>query len=186
MIQRWMLLAVPLLAADLSAQEIGLPVGSAAPNVTIETLDGRPAPLSPNWGKRPVLLEFWATWCPNCEQIEPAVRRVAERFRGRLDVVGVTVSYNQNPERVKRYAERHGLTHSILYDRAGDASEAYRVPATSYVVIVGTDGRVAYTGLGGDQALEAAVERILAAEAAKRPASASDTTRSTRPTPDRP
>ena len=174
-------------ASTVRAQDVGIPLGAPASNVTIETLAGQPAPLSEHWGQRPVLLEFWATWCPNCEKLEPAIRRITAKYGDRLDVVGVTVSFNQRPERVKTYAERHGLTHRILFDRRGDAAEAYRVPATSFVAIVGSDGRVAYTGLGGDQKLEEAVERVLAAERARAAARADSTPSATRlPEPRRP
>jgi hypothetical protein len=50
-----------------------------------------------------------------------------------------------------------------VYDRRGDASEAYDAPATSYVVIVDAAGKVAYTGVGGTQDLDAAIARALGA-----------------------
>lgn len=157
-------------AAGVGAQDIGIKVGETAPDAKVETLDGKPVQLASLLGKRPVLLEFWATWCPNCEKLEPAIKKLSRDYGDRLGVVGITVSYNQSPERVKRYAERHKLTHTILFDRAGDAGEAYMAPATSYVVLVGADGKVLYTGLGGDQDLDRAVRAALAAKPAARPA----------------
>ena len=49
----------------------------------------------------------------------------------------------------------------LLYDRKGDASEAYDAPATSYVVVLDRTGKVVYTGAGGDQDLEAAIRKAL-------------------------
>jgi hypothetical protein len=49
----------------------------------------------------------------------------------------------------------------VYYDNAGDAAEEYDAPATSYVVIVDREGRVTYTGVGGDQDLDAAIARLL-------------------------
>ena len=45
-------------------EELGLAVGTRAPAVTIEDLEGKPVDLGAWVGKQPVLLEFWATWCP--------------------------------------------------------------------------------------------------------------------------
>jgi predicted transcriptional regulator len=73
--------------------------------------------------------------------------------------VGVAVSVNQSPERVKKYVVEHGLTHEIVYDRTGAATNNYQVPATSYVVVLDKAGKVVYTGLGGDQKLEDAVKK---------------------------
>lgn len=181
-------------AAGLGAQDIGIRVGEVAPDAKVETLDGKPVQLASWFGKKPVLLEFWATWCPNCEELEPSIRKLAKTWGDRLAIVGVTVSYNQTPARVKRYAERHKLEHVILFDRSGDASEAYMVPATSYVVIVGADGKVHYTGLGGDQDLDRAVRAALAsakpapkpAAPAKKPAARKTPSSGARPVSGRP
>ena len=157
-------------AAGVGAQDIGIRVGEIAPDAKVETLDGKPVQLATLFGKRPVLLEFWATWCPNCEHLTETIRTLSRTYGERVGIVGITVSFNQSPAQVKRYVERHGLKHTILFDRSGDASEAYMTPATSYVVLVGADGKVHYTGLGADQDLDRAVRAALAAMPAVKPA----------------
>ena len=154
-------LALALLASPLAlgAQDIGLPVGTKAPAAALVTLDGKPADLSRWVGKGPVLIEFWATWCGNCRQLEPSMHRVAQRYAGRVTLVGVAVGVNQSPERVRRYAEKHKLPLEVLYDARGTASEAYQVPATSYVVVIDRTGKIVYTGQGGDQDLDAAIRK---------------------------
>ena len=161
-------------ATGVGAQDIGIKVGAVAPDAEIETLDGKPVRLSSYLGKREVLLEFWATWCPNCEHLTSTIKTLRQTYGDRLGVVGITVSFNQSPSQVKRYVERHGLKHTILFDRSGDAGEAYMAPATSYVVLVGADGKVHYTGLGADQDLDRAVRAAFAAmppaQATRKPA----------------
>ena len=68
--------------------------------------------------------------------------------------IGVAVSVNQTPTRVKAYVDRHALPWIQLYDRRGMASAEYDAPATSYVVMLNAAGKVVYTGLGGRQDLE--------------------------------
>ena len=155
-------LAATLLgAAPLAAQEAGIPTGSKAPAVAVEDLDGKPVDLGTWIGKRPVVLEFWATWCPNCEELLPAVKAAHARYGDRVAFVGISVPMNQSPRRVKLYAEKHGVPLVHLYDRTGAAIDAYQVPATSYVVVVNAAGTVVYTGLGGDQDLDAAIGKAL-------------------------
>ena len=145
--------------AALGAQESGIAVGSKAPAAVVETLDGKPADLARYIGKTPVVLEFWATWCGNCKQLEPAMLAAQKKHGGRVKFVGVAVSVNQSPERVRLYAAKHGLPFDIVYDRKGFASDAYEVPATSYIVVIDRAGKVVYTGVGGDQDIEAAIRK---------------------------
>jgi thiol-disulfide isomerase/thioredoxin len=150
--------AAPALAAQ---DEIGVPVGAAAPGAMVRTLDGKSVNLNQYIGKAPVVLEFWATWCSNCKELEPRLLEMVKKYSPKVTFVDVAVSVNQSPERVKLYAQKYHYTHTMVYDADGNAVTAYNVPATSYVVVVNKAGKVVYTGLGGDQDLEGAIKRAL-------------------------
>jgi thiol-disulfide isomerase/thioredoxin len=154
-------LALSALGSRLSAQDIGLELGTMAPGAKVETLDGKPAELSTYIGTKPALLEFWATWCANCHELEPKMKALHTKYGSRVSFVGVAVSVNQSPERVKAYVAKHKLPWAQLFDRRGNASGAYDAPATSYVVVLDRAGKVVYTGLGGKQDLEAAIRKAL-------------------------
>lgn len=149
------------LGAAASAQEIGLELGAVGPAAAVETLDGKPADLAQYVGKKPVLLEFWATWCANCHELEPTMKAMHTKYGAKVDFVGVAVSVNQSPERVKAYVAKHELPWIQVFDRKGNASGAYDAPATSYVVVLDKAGKVMYTGLGGKQDLESAIRKAL-------------------------
>jgi thiol-disulfide isomerase/thioredoxin len=154
--------AVMTAAPTLAAQdEIGVPVGAAAPGAMVRTLDGKSVNLNQYIGKAPVVLEFWATWCSNCKELEPKLLEMVKKYSPKVTFVDVAVSVNQSPERVKLYAQKYHYTHTMVYDADGNAVTAYNVPATSYVVVVNKAGKVVYTGLGGDQDLEGAIKRAL-------------------------
>lgn len=154
-------LTLAALAAPLRAQEVGLPVGTKAPGAAVQTLDGKAADLAQYIGKGPVLLEFWATWCENCRALEPQIQTVAKKYAGRLRLVGVAVSVNQSAQAVQRYQLRHPFPGTLVFDKAGAATGAYDVPATSYIVILDRTGKVVYTGLGAEQQLDAAIRKAL-------------------------
>jgi thiol-disulfide isomerase/thioredoxin len=143
------------------AQDIGLALGTVPEPAAVETLDGKPADLSAYVGKTPVLMEFWATWCPNCRELEPTMKSMHAKYGSRVKFVGVAVSVNQSVDRVKAYVDKHGLAWDQVFDRKGNASGAYDAPATSYVVVLDKQGRVVYTGLGGDQDLESAIRKAV-------------------------
>jgi thiol-disulfide isomerase/thioredoxin len=144
------------------AQDLGISRGSIAPPAKMQTLDGKSADLSQYIGKTPVIMEFWATWCPNCKELEPALLAAAKKYGSQIKFIGIAVSVNQTPERVKQFVEKHGLPGDQFFDNKGNATGAYDVPATSYVVVLDKAGKVVYTGLGGKQDLEAEIKKAIA------------------------
>lgn len=145
----------------IAAQESGIAVGAKAPSAKVQTLDGRQTDLSAYIGKTPVILEFWAFWCPNCKELEPALLSLQKKYGSKVKFVAVAVSVNQTRDRVKAYTAKHRYRHVTLFDADGFATQAYDVPATSYVVVIDARGNVVYTGLGGKQDLDAAIRKAL-------------------------
>ncbi len=154
-------IAVAAPEAQAGAQDSGIELGAKAPGAAVETLAGVPAELSSVFDKGPVVIEFWATWCPNCKELEPALLAAQKKYAGKVTFVGVAVSVNQSPRAVQAYVERHALQMTHFFDRRGQAVGAYDVPATSFVVVVNKAGMVVYTGLGGRQDLDAAIRKAL-------------------------
>lgn len=156
-----LLLATSAFFFPLGAQSVGLPIGTVAPSALVQTLDGKTVDLKDYIGKVPVVIEFWATWCPNCKELEPTMLALEKKYGDRVTLLGVAVSVNQSPARVKAYAEKHRLPLEVLWDHEGTATDVYSAPATSYVVVIDKAGKVAYTGVGGDQNLEAVVAKLV-------------------------
>jgi thiol-disulfide isomerase/thioredoxin len=145
----------------IAAQQ-GVAVGSRAPAVVIADLEGRPVDLGRLNGRQPYVLEFWATWCSVCEELLPRVKAAHAAYGDRVAFYGVNVTVNQTRDRVRRYLERHAPPFTTLYDEKGVGARAFDVPITSFIVVVDAQGRVAYTGTGADQDIEAAVKRVAA------------------------
>jgi hypothetical protein len=90
------------------------------------------------------------------------MRAAFQRHGSQVDFVVVAVGVNQSRASVKRHVEGHPLPASrVLWDGSGSAVRAFDTPATSYVVLLDRQGKVAYTGIGPDQDLEAAIARAL-------------------------
>ena len=114
-------------------------------------LDGKPVDLGQYIGKKPVFLEFWATWCELCEAAASPGTCGPCSVWPKVEFIGVNVTVNQSPERVRRYVATHQPGFRPSYDDQGTSIRAYKVPATSYVVVVDRAGTMAYTGTGGTQ-----------------------------------
>jgi peroxiredoxin len=154
------LAAALALPAALGAQDIGLPVGTRAPAVTVEDLDGKPVDLGRYVGKQPVVLEFWATWCPLCQALEPALKTAHARWGGTVQFVAIGVGVNETAASIRRHLADHPLPFPVFFDASGAAVRAYQAPTTSYIVVVDKTGKVTYTGAGAEQDLAPALEHV--------------------------
>jgi thiol-disulfide isomerase/thioredoxin len=144
----------------LYAQEEGIGVGDAAPAVMVHDLDGKAVSLGQYIGRKPVFLEFWATWCESCNALLPRVRAAHAAYGDKVEFIGVNITVNQTPQQVRQYIETHKPPFRTLYDDEGASTRAFQVPATSYVVIVDQSGKVVYTGSGGTQKFDDVLRRI--------------------------
>ncbi|HEY4133457.1 MAG TPA: TlpA disulfide reductase family protein [Gemmatimonadaceae bacterium] len=143
------------------AQEGGISVGSIAPAAAVQTLDGKTSDLSQYIGKTPVVLEFWATWCPLCKKLEPSMQAAREKYEGRVTFVSVGVKDNQTAEKQMAYVNEKHIGGNFVFDRDGKAVAAYKAPHTSYVVVIDKMGKVVYTGVGPEQNIDDAVAKGL-------------------------
>jgi peroxiredoxin len=163
MIRRFLAAAALTLAPSLAVAQraIDLEIGAKAPDMALLTLDGQPANLSAYLGKTPVLMEVWATWCENCEALAPRILAARKKYGDRMKFLGVAVSFNQSPARVKAHMEKHGFDIETLYDKKGEADVVYGVKATSTIVVIDKAGKIVYAGAGAGQDIEAAVRKGL-------------------------
>jgi thiol-disulfide isomerase/thioredoxin len=147
--------------------DAGIAVGSAPAAITLPDLDGKQVDLSQFIGKKPVLLEFWATWCPLCKALMPRIDAAHTKYKDRMEFIAIGVGVNQTPASIKRHLVQHPIPLAVLYDGNGAAVRAFDAPATSYVVVLDAQGKVVYTGQGDEQDIDAAVAKAFPAPPAK-------------------
>ena len=141
------------------AQEAGIALGATAPRAAVYTFDGKEMDLAQYVGEKPVVLEFWATWCPLCKALEPSMSAAREKYDGRVRFVSVGVPDNQSAAKQKAFVEERHIGGEFVFDRDSKAVKAYQVPHTSYVVVIAPSGKVVYTGVGAKQDISAAVAK---------------------------
>jgi peroxiredoxin len=99
--------------------------GRAAPDFVLERLGGGQLQLSDLQGQ-PVLLNFWASWCPPCKEEMPAI--VDEYTRYKDDgLLVVAVNLQEADAKVRDFAQEYGMDFPIVIDRSGDVAESWRI-----------------------------------------------------------
>ena len=136
----------------------GVPTGSVPGTAAVTgklaftgtTLDGQTFNAATLAGK-PVLLWFWAPWCPTCAAQAPDVLDLQRTYAGKLGILGVAGLDDQN--NMQPFVDRtktKGITH--LADPKGDIWRRFEVTQQSTYVLLDGSGNVTVTGvLGGDE-----------------------------------
>jgi len=110
-------------------------------------LDGSAFPMAQLKGKI-VVLNFWATWCGPCRELEPLFDQVAEKFMGKPDVAFFAVNTDEDETRVPPYLAREKLKSPVLF--ADGFDDFLAVASLPTVLILDRTGKIVYRGNGFD------------------------------------
>ena len=131
-------------------------IGTAAPPLVLQTIDGETIDLGKLYGRRAVYLKFWATWCVPCRQQMPHFEHVYESEGSDLVVIAVNTGFNDSIDAVRAYRSRLGIKMPIVIDD-GSLAAAFGLRVTPQHIVIGRDGRVDYVGHLADARLDAAL-----------------------------
>ncbi|MGZ4032970.1 MAG: redoxin domain-containing protein [Tumebacillaceae bacterium] len=121
------------------ADTVVLKTGQAAPDFTVQTLDGKTAKLSDYKGKV-VMLNFWATWCEDCRNEMPELIKTYESHKDQgLVVLGVDIKENQAA--VKTFVDNNDIKYPVLMDKDGAVSlDMYKIKPIPTTFFIDRDG----------------------------------------------
>ncbi len=150
-------LGLSLLLREPSASPAG--VGRPAPDFSLADLDGNPVRLADLIG-RPVVVNFWASWCGPCVEEFPLLREAVERHGGDgLAVVGVV--YDDRSEAARAFMERNDAGWVAAMDPGQRVAAAYGILGPPETFFIGRDGTIAARQIG--QFSAASLQESLAA-----------------------
>lgn len=123
-------------------------VGNEAPEFVLQDLDGKEIKLSSLRGK-PVVINFWAPWCPPCRAEMPTLRAAYEASgpgEGSFELLAVATQ--SEPPNVKAFVQEYGITFPVLLDAQNDATNLYQVGPipVSYFIDKGGTIRAVHIG----------------------------------------
>lgn len=125
---------------------IGVQLGQQAPDFALSDLDGAELRLSELRG-RPVIVNFWATWCPPCRVEAPALQAAFEQYREQ-GVVLLGIDQREDAATVRQFASEFGLTYPLLLDSDGAISALYQVLGIPTTVFLDARGAVVARHVG--------------------------------------
>jgi cytochrome c biogenesis protein CcmG, thiol:disulfide interchange protein DsbE len=143
----------PAKAAEVSDKEAKdqkqeISIGQIAPDFTVTDLNGNEFQLCSFQGKMPVVIDFWATWCPPCKRELPLVNEFAKTYADKVVVAGVTSDPKEQKDTITKFLADNNYTLPVIHDSDGAVAKEYYVEAIPFLVVIGTDGKVIATHLG--------------------------------------
>jgi cytochrome c biogenesis protein CcmG/thiol:disulfide interchange protein DsbE len=116
--------------------------GWAAPAFTLAGLDGGPEFTVGGKRDKPVIVNFWASWCGPCDLEAPDLVTLYDRYKDRLDLYAVNVTKFDKVRNARQFVQEKGFRFPVLSDAAGDVGEAYKVYGYPTSFIIGRDGQI--------------------------------------------
>jgi len=116
----------------------GVEVGNLAPDFQLQSLDGQTVSLGNLQGK-PVLINFWATWCPPCRSEMPYIQEVYEEWVNRGLVV-LALNIGESSSKVEEFMQNHNLSFIVLLDTKQDIAQRYNITGIPTTFFIDKDG----------------------------------------------
>lgn len=137
--------------------------GSAAPEIALTTLSGKPVKLSALKGKV-VLVDFWASWCGPCRESMPFLEKLSKNYKDKgLVVLGVNI--DNDVAAAKKFLKELPVSFQVVNDADKKVAKAYAPPTMPSSYIIDKQGRVHVVHAGFKRAdadkIEAEIKSLL-------------------------
>jgi thiol-disulfide isomerase/thioredoxin len=136
-------------------------VGLPAPSLTLRSIDGGTIDIVKNYGRKPIYLKLWATYCIPCRAQMPKFERIYEAYGDRMQIVAVDAGVGDDIAKVRSFVATAKLRMPVAIDD-GTLGSWLKMEATPFHVLIGLDGRIAHVGHQDGPDLDAAIQRVLA------------------------
>ncbi len=116
-----------------------LNIGDKAPNFTLTNLSGEKIPLNDILKGKEVILNFWATWCPECRKEIPLLNEFSKKFNNKAEIVGINLKESQD---LVASFSKGKIEYRILLDTNGDVARLYGVFGIPTNVLINKEGLI--------------------------------------------
>ncbi|RCK73487.1 MAG: thioredoxin family protein [Anaerolineae bacterium] len=144
----WIVLSRVPASAISSQTDVAPQKGFLAPDFSLQTTQGERIQLSALRGK-PLILNFWASWCPPCRAEMPALQALQEHYGSDFILLGINASTQDNLPKAYQLISELNLTFPILLDTSGAVVSAYRVFSLPTTFFIDRQGVIREIVIGG-------------------------------------
>jgi thiol-disulfide isomerase/thioredoxin len=135
-------------------------VGMPGPAITLQSIDGGTIDLVNDYGRKPIYLKLWATYCIPCRAQMPGFEKIYQAYGDRMRVVAIDAGVGDDPAKVRAFVSNAKMHMPVAIDD-GSLGTWLKMEATPFHVLIGADGRIAYAGHQDGPQLDAAIQRVV-------------------------
>ncbi|MFZ2488327.1 MAG: TlpA disulfide reductase family protein [Anaerolineae bacterium] len=145
---------------NINNSQTGLKTGDVAPDFNLQFADGNKARLSDYKG-HPVIINFWATWCPPCREEMPGFVNVYNRYKAD-DVLVIGVNAEETAAEAADFVRSYQMTFPVALDERGELMQLYNVRGLPTTVFIDKEGHIAgiWSGLLPENELEVSLAEL--------------------------
>jgi len=131
-----------------------------APDFTLpDAATGQPFHLADQARTRPIVLDFWATWCGPCREELPHLQALSERYKGRVGFYGI--DSNDPPRDIAAFARQNSLTFPMLSDAKQQVAGQYGMTSIPLLLVIDTHGKLRSVTDGFDLDIDTNLPQVL-------------------------
>lgn len=121
--------------------------GMMAPTFILKNIKGEEIQINPANDKKVYVLNFWATWCPPCQEEMPDLERFYKKYGDKVQFYGINLE--ESNKEVTSYIKSKGYTYPILMDSTGDISQIFEISAIPTTIVINSEGKIVERITGG-------------------------------------
>jgi len=111
-----------------------------APDFALQDMTGKEVKLTDLIGQKPLVLDFWASWCSYCRAEIPNVVDLHNTYKDKITIVGI--SLDQSYADAQAYTQKHNIPYPNLYDARGMVAQTYQIAGIPALIIINAKGEI--------------------------------------------
>jgi len=137
---------VTITVAEPLSSLIAVPAKPQAPNFELMDMDDEIHKLSDYKGK-PVIINFWASWCHECRHELPSMNRANEKLKN-SGVKMIAINVGESEETIFKFANKYPINFLVLRDETAKEAKKWSIIGMPTTFVLDSDGRIVYQAVG--------------------------------------
>jgi cytochrome c biogenesis protein CcmG, thiol:disulfide interchange protein DsbE len=133
------------------------------PDFTLTDMSGKNFTLSKNFGKGPIYISFWATWCKPCVEELKIIQKLYAKYQAQgFEVYAINTEGNRAAAKIKSFVKSSGITFNVLLDNDGEVfRRTFKGSNMPYTIMTDANGRIVFSGVGFKPGDEVEIEKLI-------------------------